>query len=69
MCRKCGGPLTLVESLSRRNGLVTKVSIECTRLSCKNSVVVSDPLTEEAATLNNKRAILGVRMMADVELL
>ena len=48
VCRKCGSPFTLVESFSRRNDLVTKVSIECTRLSCKNSVVVSDPLTEEA---------------------
>ena len=60
VCRKCGGPFTLVESFSRRTDSVSKVSIECTRLSCKNSVVVSDPLTEEAATLN-KRAILGVR--------
>ena len=57
VCRKYEGPLTLVESFSKRNGLVTKVSIECTRLSCKNYVEVSDPLTEEAATLN-KRAIL-----------
>ena len=60
-CRKCGDPLTLVESFSRRNGLVTNVSIEYTWISWKNSVIVTDPLTEEAARLN-KRAILGVRM-------
>ena len=61
VCRKCGGPRTLVESFFRRKGLVTKVSIECTRLSCKNSVAVSYPLIDEAATLN-KQAILRGRM-------
>lgn len=41
--------------------MVTKVSIKCTRPSCGNDVVVSDPLSEEATALN-KWAILGVRM-------
>ena len=59
-CSVCLSPCTLEEDLATRRGLVSKLVIRCTNAACGKEVVLSDPYSQEAKSLN-ARSVLGMR--------
>ena len=59
-CPTCRSPLTLREELATRRGLVSKLMTSCTNTACDYEIVMSDPRSEGAKSLN-ARSVLGMR--------
>ena len=61
-CRECESPLTVREELGCRRGLVSRLSIQCSSLTCSTAAYLTDPYSEEAKALNTS-SVLGMRMI------
>ena len=60
VCKDCGAPLTIIDDLAGRRGLVSDVRISCTNTVCITEAKISDPRSPKAKVLN-ARSVLGIR--------
>lgn len=60
-CKYCQSPLGIIETFSRRKGLITRIGFKCSNQSCCKSKLFSDPVSKEASSFN-KAAVLGARL-------
>ena len=60
VCRYCGSDMVLSERFGNRNGMVSRISFDCTNENCKHSTLLSDPRSTEAKILN-KQSVLSAR--------
>lgn len=59
-CLSCGASVKLVEDLSVRRGLTSKLFYQCTNTVCKEDILLSNPYAGKSKSLN-VRSVLAMR--------